>query len=137
MAERIAQIACDFWFEASHVLTRADWSAAENERVFGPCARLHGHSYRLHVVVRGPIDPETGMVMNFCDVRAAVEERVLHRLDHQHLNDVVPGLTTAENLLYWVAAALLPPLGARLHRLELWETRALGAALTEAELRTI
>jgi 6-pyruvoyltetrahydropterin/6-carboxytetrahydropterin synthase len=137
MAERMAQIACEFGFEASHVLAREDWSAEENERVFGVCARLHGHSYRLRVVLRGAIDPHTGMVINFADVKAAVRERVVARLDHEHLNDIVPGLTTAENLLYWIAGALLPEFGGALHQLELWETHSSAAILTAAELRAL
>jgi 6-pyruvoyltetrahydropterin/6-carboxytetrahydropterin synthase len=132
----IAQIACEFRFEASHVLRRDDWSDAENDAVFGNCARLHGHSYRLVVSLRGPIDPGTGMVMNFRDVKRLVRERVIERLDHRHLNDVVGGLTTAENLLYWIADQLLGPLPADLlARLDLWETTTCSAFLTEAELQ--
>jgi 6-pyruvoyltetrahydropterin/6-carboxytetrahydropterin synthase len=137
MASRIAQIACDFGFEASHVLARAEWRPEENERVFGACARLHGHSYRLRVTLRGAISPETGMVLNFTQVKTEVRERVIRRLDHQHLNDVVPGLTTAENLLYWIAAALLPAFGEQLSRLELWETRTAAAVLTEGEIQAL
>jgi 6-pyruvoyltetrahydropterin/6-carboxytetrahydropterin synthase len=132
----IAQIACEFRFEASHVLRRDDWSDAENDAVFGNCARLHGHSYRLVVSLRGPIDPGTGMVMNFRDVKRLVRERVIERLDHRHLNDVVGALTTAENLLYWIADQLLGPLPYDLlARLELWETTTCSAFLTDAELQ--
>jgi 6-pyruvoyltetrahydropterin/6-carboxytetrahydropterin synthase len=138
----IAQIACEFRFEASHQLRREDWSDAENDAVFGNCARLHGHSYRLCVTLRGPIDGETGMVMNFTDLKRLVRERVVHRLDHQHLNDVVGGLTTAENLLYWIADQLLgPPPAERapavdlLTRIELWETTTCCAFLAEPELQ--
>jgi 6-pyruvoyltetrahydropterin/6-carboxytetrahydropterin synthase len=132
-----ALITCEFHFEASHVLRRDDWPEARNEAVFGNCARLHGHSYRLLVTLRGPIDPETGMVRNFRDVKQAVRERVIRRLDHHHLNDVVGGLTTAENLLYWIAEQLLPEMGSLLHRLELWETRSACAALAEEEIRLL
>ena len=132
--ERVALITCEFCFEASHQLRRDDWSDAENETVFGSCARLHGHSYRLLVTLRGPIDPRTGMVRNFRDVKQAVKERVVHRLDHQHLDAVVGGLTTAENLCYWIAERLLPEFGAALYRVELWETRSAFAALTHEEL---
>jgi 6-pyruvoyltetrahydropterin/6-carboxytetrahydropterin synthase len=132
----IAQIACEFRFEASHQLRRDDWNDADNDAVFGNCARLHGHSYRLVVTLRGPIDPETGMVMNFTDVKRLVRERAVHRLDHQHLNDVVGGLTTAENLLYWIADQLLGPIPADLlTRLELWETTTCCAFLAEPELQ--
>jgi 6-pyruvoyltetrahydropterin/6-carboxytetrahydropterin synthase len=132
--ERVAQITCEFTFESSHQLRRDDWSDAENEAVFGSCARLHGHSYRLLVTLRGPIDPATGMVRNFRDVKRLVKERVVARLDHQHLDAVVGCLSTAENLCYWTAEALLPVLGSALYRLEIWETRTAYAALTESEL---
>jgi 6-pyruvoyltetrahydropterin/6-carboxytetrahydropterin synthase len=133
--ERIASITCEFTFEASHRLWRPDWSDDQNEVVFGNCARLHGHSYRLLVTLRGPIDPSTGMVLNFRDVKRGVRELVIARLDHQHLDDIVEGLTTAENLCYWIAARLLPEFGERFDRIELWETRTAFAALTQAELR--
>lgn len=137
MADPVALITCDFWFEASHVLARRDWSAAENERVFGACSRLHGHSYHLRVTVKGPIDRETGMVMNFTHLKALVRERVIERLDHHHLNDIVPGIATCENILYWIARSLLPGLGETLNRLELWETRTSAAVLTAEELSNV
>lgn len=135
--ERTALITCEFTFEASHQLRRADWPAEENEAVFGSCVRLHGHSYRLLVTLRGPIDAETGMVRNFRDLKQAVRERVVNRLDHQHLDDVVGGLTTAENLCYWIARELLPEFGGLLHGVQLWETRTAFASLGEEELRQI
>jgi 6-pyruvoyltetrahydropterin/6-carboxytetrahydropterin synthase len=132
--ERVASITCEFTFEASHQLRRQDWSDAENEAVFGSCARLHGHSYRLLVTLRGPIDPATGMVRNFRDVRQVVKERVVQRLDHHHLDAVTGELSTAENLCYWIAGQLVPELGDRLTRVELWETRTASASLTVEEL---
>lgn len=134
---RSAHITCEFTFEASHVLRRDDWTEAQNIEVFGSCARLHGHGYRLLVTLRGPIDPATGMVRNFRDVKREVKERVVSRLDHQHLNEVVGGMTTAENLCYWIAAQLLPEFRADLERIELWETRTAFAALTRPELELL
>ena len=134
---RQAQITCEFTFEASHQLRRADWSDAQNDEVFGACARLHGHSYRLFVTLRAPIDPETGMVVNFRDVKAEVKERVVRKLDHQHLDSLLTGLTTAENLCYWIAEALLPAFGERLYRLVLWETRTAFAALEVDDLTAL
>src|SRR4051794_24767192 len=95
---RVALITCEFRFEASHQLARPDWSDERNAEVFGSCARLHGHSYLLRVTLRGEIDAETGMVRDFRDLKRAVREQVIAPLDHYHLNDVVGGLTTAENL---------------------------------------
>ena len=122
------RITKEFHFSASHQLKSLP---ADHQ-----CARLHGHSYRLLVTLCGPIDPETGMVMNFTEVKRLVRERVVHRLDHQHLNDVVGGLTTAETLLYWIADQLLGPLPTDLlARIELWETTTCCAFLTETELQ--
>ena len=132
-----AQITCEFTFEASHVLRREEWTEEQNSEVFGSCARLHGHGYRLLVTLRGSIEPLTGMVRNFREVKRSVRERVVSRLDHQHLNDVVGGMTTAENLCYWIAAQLLPEWGEDLHRIELWETRTAFAALAWEELELL
>jgi 6-pyruvoyltetrahydropterin/6-carboxytetrahydropterin synthase len=132
-----ANITCEVRFEASHQLRREEWSDAENESVFGNCARLHGHSYRLLVTLRGPIHPETGMVVNFREVKAALKREVIARLDHQHLNDVVGGLTTAENLCHWIAERLLPEFGPLLARVELGETATAGAFLGERELAAL
>jgi 6-pyruvoyltetrahydropterin/6-carboxytetrahydropterin synthase len=135
--QRIAWITCEFNFEASHQLWRDDWSAEQNEAVFGNCSRLHGHSYRLLVALRGPVDPETGMVRNFRDVKRVVRERVVQRLDHHHINDIVDGISTAETMCYWMAEQLLPEFDAALVRIDLWETRTSHASLTEAELQTL
>src|SRR5262249_13601516 len=53
-----------FSFSAGHRYVVDDWSPAENERVFGRLTVPHGHNYALDVTVRGPIDPETGMVID-------------------------------------------------------------------------
>ena len=66
------------------------------------CARLHGHSFRVEIHLRGEIGAETGWVMDFADVRAAFQP-VFDRIDHQLLNEI-PGLEnpTSENLARWI-----------------------------------
>ncbi len=74
------------------------------------CGRLHGHSYRVEVHVKGPVDPSTGMVVDFADIESAF--RPLHdRLDHRYLNEI-PGLDnpTSENLAQWIWEQLTPSL---------------------------
>lgn len=77
-----------FQFAAAHRYYDASRSPAENQALFGPCANPHGHghNYLLDVAVRGTLDPHTGMIVNLKDLKAAVEERVLARYDHRHLN---------------------------------------------------
>ncbi len=67
----------------------------------GKCKNLHGHSYILEVTVTGPIQtsgPEADMVMDFAQISAIVEREIVSQWDHQFLNDILPFVTTAENL---------------------------------------
>lgn len=72
------------------------------------CARLHGHSFRIEIRVAGQVDPATGWVMDFADIKAAFAP--LHdQLDHRYLNDI-SGLEnpTSEHLAIWIWDRLLP-----------------------------
>jgi 6-pyruvoyltetrahydropterin/6-carboxytetrahydropterin synthase len=83
-----------FRFEAAHTLDRV--IDAEGSR------RIHGHSYRAEVVIRGKADPVTGMVVDLGLFERALEAARLG-LDHHFLDDV-PGLgpATLENLSLWI-----------------------------------
>ena len=74
------------------------------------CARLHGHSFRIEVHVAGEVDPVSGWVQDFADIRTAFAP-VDEQLDHHYLNDV-PGLEnpTSENLAAWIWKELSPEL---------------------------
>lgn len=80
------------------------------------CARLHGHSFRVEVHVRGPLDSKLGWVMDFADIKRAFAP-LFEQLDHRYLNEVA-GLDnpTSENLARWIWAQLKPrlPLLARI-----------------------
>lgn len=74
------------------------------------CARLHGHSFRIELHVRGELDPQLGWVLDFSDLKRAFAP--LHeQLDHRYLNEV-EGLEnpTSENLARWVWDRLIDPL---------------------------
>ncbi len=53
-------------FSASHRLHSEEFSEAENWKIYGKCNSLygHGHNYVMEVGVSGPVDRETGMVVN-------------------------------------------------------------------------
>lgn len=74
------------------------------------CARLHGHSFRIRIHVSGPVDAETGWVVDFADISAAFRP-IFEQLDHYYLNEVA-GLEnpTSENLARWVWERLQPAL---------------------------
>ena len=114
-------------FNAAHQLRDPDLSEAENRRLYGKCANLHGHNYVLEVVVAGEIDPATGYVLDLKELSELVSRRILEHVDHRNLNTDVPWLEglipTAENLAmaFWERLRPELPAGA-LHSVRLWET---------------
>lgn len=97
-----AEIWKEFTLEAAHRLPRVP----EGHK----CARLHGHSYRITVHVRGPVDRGTGWVRDFGEIKEAFAP-VEEALDHRYLNEV-EGLEnpTSENLARWIWERLEPSL---------------------------
>lgn len=103
-----------FKFEAAHSIPQHE----------GKCKRLHGHSYILEVTVSGPVidkGPKEGMVMDFGDISKIVDVQVIDQWDHQFLNDMVPFVTTAENLASECFKRLISA-GLPVTRIKLWET---------------
>jgi len=90
-----------------------------------PCARVHGHSFRVEVHVSGPLDPALGWVLDFADVTAAWAP-VHAALDHRYLNDI-PGLEnpTSEHMAMWIWARLKPALPG-LNKIVIQETASSG-----------
>lgn len=91
---------------------------------------MHGHSYRLEVAVRGPLQsdgPSRGMIADFDEIRRVVHETVVDALDHRALNELIDN-PTAERLVYWIWERLEPAL-AGLDELVLWETANACAVL--------
>lgn len=102
-----------FRFEAAHRLP--------NVPPTHRCHRLHGHSYRVELIVEGPVDPRSGFVVDFFDLEAAFGP-LLATLDHQCLNEVA-GLEnpTAENIAAWIWDRIKPTL-AGLAAVRVYET---------------
>jgi 6-pyruvoyltetrahydropterin/6-carboxytetrahydropterin synthase len=90
------ELSKQFRFESAHTLQRDADNKPDASR------RIHGHSYRAEVVVRGDADPNTGMVVDFGVLERAVEA-VRLALDHHFLDDVPDlGPPTMENLCAWI-----------------------------------
>lgn len=92
----------EFIFEAAHRLPHVP----EGHK----CARLHGHSFLLRIYVTGDVDPRTGWVIDFSEIKQAFMP-IYERLDHHYLNDI-DGLEnpTSEILAAWIWAKLKPAL---------------------------
>ena len=87
-AARKAYFGRRYMLSASHRLNVESLSEEENRAAFGKCNNPcgHGHNYIVEVMVKGPVDAETGMVMNLVDLDRVVNEKILERFDHRNLN---------------------------------------------------
>jgi 6-pyruvoyltetrahydropterin/6-carboxytetrahydropterin synthase len=113
MSTEVIELVKDFRFEAAHYLP----NVPEGHK----CRRIHGHSFRGEVAVRGPVDPLLGWVMDFADLKKAIDPLVTD-LDHYLLNEV-PGLEnpTSELLAVWIWKRLAGQVP-NLHRVTIEET---------------
>jgi 6-pyruvoyltetrahydropterin/6-carboxytetrahydropterin synthase len=96
----------EFKFEAAHVLVGHD----------GPCARLHGHSWKGRVVVRGSElhrdGPKAGMLVDYGDLKAVLEPLVDGYLDHRFLNETLAtDRPTSEAVATWLYGRLVGQFG--------------------------
>ena len=91
-------------FEAAHFLPKVPPGHK--------CARMHGHSYLIEVVIEGDVNPETGWVMDFAEIDEYAMP-IVRKLDHQVLNEI-EGLVNpkSELLAIWIWNRLKPQLPA-------------------------
>jgi 6-pyruvoyltetrahydropterin/6-carboxytetrahydropterin synthase len=115
-------------FSAAHRYRRADWTEAENRRVFGPNVSLHGHNYRVRVRVSGPLDTRTGMSVDLGLLDRVLEEQVVKPLGWRDLSEGVEGfgdrIPTTENLAIYIWERLQPALAGsmRLEQVRVYES---------------
>lgn len=102
VASSRARLVRSFTFEAAHRLPNAPAGHK--------CARLHGHSFRVDLVCEGDVDPFTGWLVDFADIKASFEP-LFNQLDHHYLNEI-EGLDnpTAEALARWIWIRIKPSL---------------------------
>jgi len=113
MQSHFVELVKDFRFEAAHWLP----NVPEGHK----CRRMHGHSFRGEVAVRGEVDPRTGWLIDFADLKRAVDP-IVHDLDHYCLNEIA-GLEnpTSEMVALWLWNKLAPQVP-MLHRVTIEET---------------
>jgi len=80
---------------AGHILENKSKDAEWNKNTFGKCNHaIHGHNFLVQVWVDGLTDEDTGMVVNFNEIK-----NVIDTFDHETLNNIMPTIPTAENLV--------------------------------------
>jgi 6-pyruvoyltetrahydropterin/6-carboxytetrahydropterin synthase len=143
MKKPTAEITKEMTFEAAHFLHNPRWDRSKNLEVFRKCAGYrkdnpqaaqypHGHSYKLAVRVRGPVQAETGFVIDFRILKEILQQEIFARFDHRFINKEVEPFKsdplfqpTAENMAQVIWKLLEKPLKTRKVRLMevvLWET---------------
>lgn len=94
------ELSKQFRFESAHTLERT----IETD----PSRRIHGHSYRAEVTVRGEPDPKSGMLVDLGLLERALDE-TRGALDHRFLDEINDlGPATLENLSVWIFRKIAP-----------------------------
>ncbi|CAG8541563.1 12776_t:CDS:2 [Rhizophagus irregularis] len=128
-------------FSAAHRLHSPSLSDEENEKLYGKCNNPngHGHNYKVEVIVKGKIDPLTGMVMNLEELKECIKITVMNVLDHKNLDHDVPyfknipsltnnnfsleKLSTSENLAVFIWYNIKDYLSEKSHEGKLYEVK--------------
>jgi len=118
-------------FDSAHKLNHYD----------GPCANVHGHTWKFEVYVLVPkLMDKVEFGIDFKDVKKTIDEHVTDKLDHHYLNDVITCNPTAENLATFIYTTLSKVFkekySADVIRVDLWETENACVTLTPGRANT-
>ena len=129
-------------FHATHRYFRPEWSEERNREVFGASAEApgHAHDYLCLVTVSGPVDAETGMIMDLGELDRILHQEVQEPLDGKHFNLDLPAfafgrtIPTGEMVAQYLYARIAARLaaGLRLDRVRVQEDPTLYADCTGA-----
>ena len=105
----------DFWIEGAHSLPQMPPGH--------PCANLHGHSWKIKIVVKARKLNEHGFVMDFSELKKRYQW-VIETFDHKLLNDTVE-VPTCENISKWIFDGMTTQMveDVKMHSVEVEETR--------------
>ena len=118
------------------LIVETDFSAAHNLREYqGQCEKLHGHNWKVQVILKSEKLDKLGMVMDFRDVKKVIGE-ILDRFDHAYLNELAdfkvlnPTTENLSKILYDELGNALPS-GVKVIKVTTWESERCGASYTE------
>jgi 6-pyruvoyltetrahydropterin/6-carboxytetrahydropterin synthase len=116
-------------FNAAHRLYDERWSDEKNFEIFGKCSNpnFHGHNYVLETWVDGPVDADTGYVIDLKMLKHLIRDEITERFDHRNLNLDCPEFKelkpSAENIAYVIWHILRQHLDSKYGlSVRLWET---------------
>ena len=124
------QITKQYKFCAAHKYWNDNWDEAKNIEIFHDDVRLHGHNYDLYVTIKGPIDNDSGFLVNLKDLNEVVNRKVIKVLDHNTIHDIEwfdSKQPSTENLVVFIWQQLVAEidLPAKLFCIKLRETNTI------------
>jgi len=114
-----------------------EFSAAHRLKNYkGKCENLHGHNWKVEVVVSGEVLDKTGLLIDFRILKEKLNF-VLKELDHKNLNRIsffCRTNPTSENIVYYIfikMKALLKNLPVKIEKITVWENEKQCASFIE------
>jgi len=119
-----------YHFCASHKYGNDYWSKEKNWEVFDKDYNTHGHNYILEVSVTGPIDPDSGWLVDLQKLNKNVKTNIIQIMDHSQIEVDIAWFKgkqpSSENILLWAWKQIQKDLtGASLYKLRLVETHSI------------
>lgn len=118
------------------LIVETDFSAAHNLREYkGQCEKLHGHNWKVQVVLKAEKLDKLGMVMDFREAKRIIGE-IIDRFDHTYLNELTdfkalnPTTENLSKILYDELKNSLPT-GVKVDGVTTWESDRCGALYFE------
>ena len=117
-------------FCAAHKYGNEEWSDEKNLKIFGKDYNNHGHNYVLEVSITGPVDPDSGWLVDLKHLNEIVKKYVVELLDHSQIEQDIDWFKdkqpSSENILIWAWDKIFQRLKqGNLQRLRLVETHSI------------
>ena len=118
------EVTVDQTFAAAHALRNYK----------GGCENVHGHNFKVQIVISGERLDDAGLLVDFIDVKNLMGQ-ILARLDHQNLNEIPPfdvKNPSAENIAEYICTEMTgglvnTPVPVRIREVKVWETEIQSA----------
>ena len=116
-----------YHFCASHKYGNEYWNQEQNLKVFGKDYNNHGHNYVLEVSVTGPVNSDTGWLVDLPHLNQIVKSNVINILDHSQIEQDIEWFKdkqpSSEMLVIWIWDQIVKDFKkAKLHKIRLVET---------------
>ena len=115
-------------FCSAHRYWNAKWSKDKNRDIFGEDIKLHGHNYLLDIQISGPINPESGFIIDLKNLDSIVKTYVIDVMDHSQIEKDIAWFESqqpsTENMVIfiWQQIAHRIPKPSTLYSIKLQET---------------